>query len=119
MSTLLSTDISGHGVVTFTNSPVESVVYALTTLPERASLESIDTPYRLMRGGWLSFGNQFDPGDGVTRELWSTLRFLDFVSGFIFPPGRANESAGVGNYFDRIRFDLGETGAGHIWVYTF
>ncbi len=119
MSYIFDGDITGEGVVTFTNSPIEGVAYALTVLPDRATIESNDTPYRLLRGGWICFGAQYDPGDGTVREFWTPVQFLDFVSGFIFPPGRPNDAAGVGEYYDRIRFNLGTLGAGHLWVNTF
>lgn len=119
MTYILDTNISGEGVATFTNSPIEGVAYAFTAFNSATSFYSTLSPHRMIRGGWLSFGARYDPGDGTTREFWTPVQFFDFESGFLFPPGRQNVSAGVGNYFDRVRWGLEPGQAGHIWVNTF
>lgn len=111
--------ISDDGVVTLTNGPIEGVAVALDALSDVTTVYSTLTPYRLIRAGWLSFGAYYDPDDGTTREWWTELRWIDFENCIIFPPGRANTAAGVGQYFDRVRWHLEPGASGHIWVNTF
>ena len=91
----------------------------LTHLGPETTIIDLAEPDHILRAGFISFGYDFDIGDGVTRTFWRAPIWLDWIDTEWTPLPQASPTGDSFVFFaSRVRWSLSFNTTGHLYVYA-
>jgi hypothetical protein len=113
--------ISGQGSNVFgATAQVLFVAVDLGVLGDTVRLTEPLYSDHMLRAGWFSLGDNFDPGDGTTRDYWRSAIWCDFPQ-TLWTPNATHSGSGLDPLTvlaTRIRWSLSPGTSGYLEVFA-